>query len=197
MPSPPHTLFSGAERPPGWEHRQAPEQLPFRIGQQLIAPVHGCFECPLPRDGCARAAREQPESILQPDVDLIHRQDRHACRGQLDRERNTIETAADLCDHSRVGRSHRQTRFNGGRTLDEESGGLGLERRVGAESRQRLGQRQRRDAADCLSRHSERFTARRDNPQRRRPSEQRLSELGTGIDQVFAVVQHEENLTIV
>ena len=56
--------------------------------------------------------------------------------------------------------------------------------------------RQRGDTVDGLAGHSQRFTARRNNPERRCFTEQRLDELGAGGDQVLAVVQHEQELTM-
>ena len=64
-------VLGGLERPRGWEHRQAAEQLPFDIRQQLVTPVHGRLERPLPRDRRPRAAGEQAESVLQPRLDLL------------------------------------------------------------------------------------------------------------------------------
>ena len=64
-------VLGGLERPRGWEHRQPAEQLPFDIRQQLVTPVHGRLERPLPCDGRSRAAGEQAESVLQPRLDLL------------------------------------------------------------------------------------------------------------------------------
>jgi hypothetical protein len=64
-------LLSGLERPPAREHGQAREQPAFSIRQQLVTPVDGRFQRPLPRDGRPRSARQQPEPILQPCVDLL------------------------------------------------------------------------------------------------------------------------------
>ena len=59
-----------------------------------------------------------------------------------------------------------------------------------------LRERQRGDTIDDLAGHAQRFTARRENPQRRRFAEQGLDELGAGGNQVLAVVQHEQERTI-
>src|SRR5438093_6273743 len=49
-------VLSGLECPRGWEYRQPAEQLPFDIRQELVTPVHGRLERPLPRDGRSRTA---------------------------------------------------------------------------------------------------------------------------------------------
>ena len=46
----------------------------------------------------AAAAREQPERVVEPLRDLLGRQHAHARRGELDRERNAVEAAADVVD---------------------------------------------------------------------------------------------------
>ena len=130
MPSPPHTLLSGLERPRGWEHRQPAEQLPFDVRQQLVAPVHGRLERPLPGDGRSRAAGEQTESVLQPRLDLLRRQDDDAGGRQLDGERNPIETPADPGDGVGVVRRRCEGRIDGARALDEELCSLGVDERV-------------------------------------------------------------------
>jgi hypothetical protein len=53
-----------------------------------------------------------------------------------------------------------------------------------------------RGTADGLPGHSQGFTARRENPQRRRSAEQSLGDLGAGVDQVLAVIQDEQEMTI-
>ena len=59
-----------------------------------------------------------------------------------------------------------------------------------------LRKRQRRDTTDRLAGHSQRLTARRENPQRRRAAEQGLDQIGAGGDQMLAVVQHEQECAI-
>jgi len=64
-------VLSSLERPRRREYRQPAKQLSFDIRQELVTPVHGRLERPLPRDGRSRAAREQAESVLQPRLDLL------------------------------------------------------------------------------------------------------------------------------
>ncbi len=95
-------LLGGLERPAGGEHGQTAEQLTFDMRQQLVAPVHGRLERPLPRDGCARAAGEQAEPVLQTRLDLLRRQDDDASGRELDGEGNAIEAPAESGDGFRV-----------------------------------------------------------------------------------------------
>ena len=65
-----HAL-GGRKCPRGRERREPAEQLLFDLRQQLVTPVYGRLERPLPCDGGSRAAGEQAESVLQPRLDLL------------------------------------------------------------------------------------------------------------------------------
>ena len=130
MPSPPHTCSAASSVHAAGNTDEPAEQLPFDIRQQLVTPVHGRLERPLPCDGRSRAAGEQAESVLQPRLDLLRRQDDDAGGRQLDGERNPIETPADTGDGVRVVRGRCEGGVNGARTLDEELCGLGVDERV-------------------------------------------------------------------
>ena len=52
----------------------------------------------LPRHGRPRSSSHQPESILEPGLDLFRRQHSEPRGRQLDGERNAVEAAADAND---------------------------------------------------------------------------------------------------
>ena len=91
-PSPPHTCSAASSVHPPGNTESRPNNSPFGIREQLVAPVHGRLERPLPGDRRSRAAGEQAESVLQARLDLLRRQDHGAGGRQLDGERNPIET---------------------------------------------------------------------------------------------------------
>src|SRR5262249_33703833 len=66
-----------------------------------------------------RPSGEKPEALVQSIEDLRRAEGSDPCRGELDRERNAVETPADLADHGIV-RSEREIRRRGARTLDEK-----------------------------------------------------------------------------
>jgi hypothetical protein len=82
----------------------------------------------------AASAREQTESVCEPVGDLLRRQVRHTRRRELDRERNAIQSAADLDDRRATVRTEREGRLHRFRALREEPHGfraVGLRRIVG------------------------------------------------------------------
>ena len=122
-------LLGGVERPRGRKHRQPAEQLPFDIRQQLVTPVHGRLERPLPCDGRSRAAGQQPEPVLQPRLDLLRREDDDAGGRQLDGERNPVETPADARDRAGVAGVGAKAGSTALARVDEELRGLGVDER--------------------------------------------------------------------
>jgi len=63
--------LSGLEGEPAGEDRQSLEQQALGFEQQCIAPVDRCLKRLVARDGGARAAGQQAESVMQPLEDLL------------------------------------------------------------------------------------------------------------------------------
>ena len=101
-------------------------------GQQVPAPVDERLERLLARQGGPPAAGQQPEPVAQALEDLADGQDRHARRGQLDGQRDAVETLADLGHDRRIGGRQLEPGATAIGALGEEShrvrGGQGLER---------------------------------------------------------------------
>ena len=60
------------ETPSTGKDRELAQQPAFGLREQVVAPVNRGLERALPGDRRPAPAREQPESIFQPDVDLLH-----------------------------------------------------------------------------------------------------------------------------
>ena len=88
-------LLGGVQRPPAAEHREPPQHDPLVVGEQVVAPVEGGLERPVP--GLARpgAGREQREPVVEPRRDLVEREGLHPCRRELEGQRHAVEPAAD------------------------------------------------------------------------------------------------------
>ena len=71
------------------------------------------------------AAGEQPEAVVEPRGDLVRRHRRHPRRGELDRERDPVEAAADLSDGVDVRLAEGERRIGGGGPCDEQPDRLG------------------------------------------------------------------------
>ena len=80
------------------EHAESAQQRAFGRVEQLVAPVDRRSQRLQPRQRAALAAGQQAEAVGQPGGDVLDRQDAHARRGQLDRERDAVEVLADLGD---------------------------------------------------------------------------------------------------
>ena len=93
-------------RPAAGEDREPPQQSPVVVGQQVPAPVDQRVERLLPRHRRPAATGEEPEPVAEPPRDVVGRHDGHAGRGELDRERDPVETPADL-GHGRDVRGRR------------------------------------------------------------------------------------------
>jgi hypothetical protein len=95
------------------------------------SPVHGGLERALPRDGGSRASGEQAEPVVEPRLDLLRCQYGHACCGQLDRQRNAIETLANACDRPCLPVSGAEGRIGRDRWRNSLSRPIKLVRSVG------------------------------------------------------------------
>jgi len=147
-----------------------------------------------PQRGAA-AAREQPEAILESSPDLLDAEDPQAGRRQLERQRDAVESGADLRDRRGVLRRDPEVGLRGRRPLDEQSDGLAPGQRLGRLGRRRVtgaGQRQRRHAEGRLAGDPQQFAAGGQHPHAGAATEEGVREAGGGLDQVLAVVQHEQ-----
>ena len=123
-------LLGGFERPPCWKDREATEQSSLRLGEQFVAPVDGRLERALARNRRAAPAGQQTETILQPSVDLVERQHVQPCSRQLDCERYSVETQADLGDRRDVAGGDSESSVDRQGTVHEQPRGFELEQRL-------------------------------------------------------------------
>ena len=110
---------------------------------------------------------------------MLHRQDAHPGGGQLDRERQPVQLAAQLVDLGLVGVGDREV----GRD----------EPRPVAEQLNRLPLLKRRHWPGPLAFHAERLAAGGEDRQRGALGQQALDEGGDRAGQVLAVVKHDEH----
>ena len=117
-------LFRGFHCPAASEYRRAAEQRLFGRQQQIVTPVQRRAQRLLARLRRACAAGEQSESIIQPRIDLLHRQRANARRRQLQRQRYAVEPDAQLRDRRGARRGQRETGLLLSGPLDEQLYGL-------------------------------------------------------------------------
>ena len=78
------------------EHGQLPQECLFRLAQQTPAPLHRTSYRLLARQDRPRVAGKQRKGLLQLLQDLLHLQDVHTRRGQLNGQRDAVHFAADI-----------------------------------------------------------------------------------------------------
>jgi hypothetical protein len=126
----------------------------------------------LPLGRGPRPSGEERQPLLQPQQQRRQREHLDTRGGQLDRQRQAVETPADLGDLA----VRSEVRADGSRPLQEERYGFALSQRV--------------DRDLPLSVDVERLAA-RDEHGEPRARTNRLGYLRGGIDQVLEVVEHQ------
>ena len=162
------------------EDRQPPRQRALGFVEQVPAPVDDRTQGLVPRRSRPRAVREQPEPVAEAAADLVDRERAQASRRQFDRQRLPVELTADL-GHGRPQRGgDREARRHGGGPIGEQAYRVVVGQGV--------------DGMQHLTRHTERLAARREDPQAGRSDQEGFGEPRGGVDEVLAVVQHEQEL---
>ena len=120
---------------------------------------------------------------MQAVDDLGQRQRAHPRRRQLDRQRHPVQAPTDL--------GH-----GGGVVVGDGEVGPGQSGAVGEQLDGVVGQRQRGHLPHRFARHAERLAARGEHGQPRRGTEQGDDQLRARLEQVLAVVQHQQHLAV-
>lgn len=185
-------VLGGGEGPAAAEHGQPSEQHPLRPREQLVAPVHCVAQCLLAGVRGPAAGREHREPVNDAVGELTRREARQARRGQLQSKRDSVEPAADHADSRQL-------------VVVEDEIGRRLVRPVQEQSRRgearhpggrgaRVRDRERPDRQLDLSGHGQRLPAGGHDPQVRAVAQHGFDEGGDRLDEVLAVVQHDEDV---
>ena len=83
------------ERTPRREDRQPSEDGPLRLGQEVVAPVDRGAQRLMPRDRRPASAGQEAEAVVEACCDLLDRERPDPSRGELDRQRDPVQAAAD------------------------------------------------------------------------------------------------------
>ncbi len=173
------------ERGATGEHGEAPGQLPLVGPQQVPAPLDGRAQGAVARGGRAVAAVQQREMVVcgQSRGDLLDGELAQPRGRELDRQRQPVQRGADLGDGGAVGRTDDETGADGGRAVGEQP-----YRRV---VRPQWSQRQQR-----LAGQPERLPAGREHRDAGTFGQQGADQRRDGVDDVLAVVQHQQQLAV-
>jgi hypothetical protein len=182
----------GIDGEPAGEDREPLQEALLRLGEQLIAPVQRRTQGAVARQRRTAAAAEQTEDVVQAPRDLLGGYHPDAGGGQLDRQRDAVEPAADLRDRGAVRLAEAEGGEHGARAVDEELHRLAGGQPLRGELLRVVGERERGHQPGRLARNAERLAAARQQREARAAPQQRIGERGAGVDQVLAVVEHEQ-----
>src|SRR6185295_19381593 len=105
------------------------------------------------------------------------------------RQGDAVQLAANLGDSRRVSVAETEANQARGGALDEQPHGFGAGQGSGSGGGIGLRKRERADGIKNFRRNGQTFAAGGENNQLRASAEQRLGQLGTGLNKVFAVIQ--------
>jgi hypothetical protein len=149
----------------------------------------------LARQRGAASTCEQLKAVAEPFCNLLRCEELHARSRQLDRQRDAIQLLADLGYIRGVVSCQCKSRIRFLCTLGKEPRRFVAHKLPGvSQVFEILRQRQRWHTIDCLSIDSQRLPARRDDFQFGAGMQKMVREPGTGLDEVLAVIQHEQHL---
>ena len=140
----------------------------------------------------APGGRQHAKAVLEPREHLLGGERADPRRGELDGQREPIETPAESSDRGRVRIGQPERRARGLRALDEQTHGLGVRDRAERVVVRREGED--RHEPRTLSRDAECFAARGEKPDALACREYSLHDGRTGVDDVLAVVEDNEQL---
>jgi hypothetical protein len=146
-------LLGRLQRAAAGEHGQPPQQDLLGLRQEPVTPLDGRPQGLVMRQRGPRPAGQEPEPIAETVAQLLGGERAGTGCGQLDRQRDPVQTPADAGHRGRVLRCQREGRIHQPGPVDEQPHGLGAVDRCRV---QRL-HGQRRDAVRQLPGHAERL----------------------------------------
>ena len=139
---------------------------------------------------------EQPEHVVEPGGDLLGIEDAGPRGGQLDGQREPVEPLADVRDRHGVVVPQLERRPHRLGPLDEQADRLARGRHRAGDGLAGLRERERRHQPGALAAAPERLAARGHDAEPWAANEQRLRQAGARLDQMLAVVEHEQRIPI-
>ena len=166
------------QRRPAAERRQPPEHDLFGRLEEVVAPVDQAAQRLLAGLDPAAAAGEEREAVVEASGDVDEREGAQPGRGELDGERQPVEALDQLHGEGLLLRPDREVGPDRGGSRRQQVQGL-----VAG---------QRGDRPRDLAGHRERLAARGQHVQPRALGEEGRHQLRGRVDDVLAVVEHDE-----
>ena len=161
------------------EHTRSREQQLLLVIEQLIRPCHCGPQCLMTLEAAATRPPKQLEAVVEPRQQIGRTERTDPGRGQFDRQRDPVQTTADLADRRAVlGREHQR-----------------LVRRVGTvhEEQDRVVGSERRHTYHPLAGDAERFATRRQHGHSGDCGSDRLDQLAHRTKHVLTVVDDQQH----
>ncbi len=114
-------VLSSREIEPAGEDRKTSEKRRLFLAEQVVGPADRVLEGSLPAHRRLRGCGEDPERRLELVGEVEEGESADPCRGQLDAERNPVETTADPGDGFQVGVRRGEIRLHPGGPVEEET----------------------------------------------------------------------------
>ena len=175
------------------EDPEAIEDRAIAFVEQRIGPLDRGPQRLMPLDPATPSTGEEPEPFVEEPRDLGRAHAGNPRGGELDRQRDRVEPPADLHDLLRIRRVELQPGPRGRGAIHEQPHRLTPRNRLQARLRRRRDV-ERRHAQQPLAGHAERLAARRQHPHPRRGAQDRLRHLRRFVQEMLAVVQHDQRL---
>ena len=183
--------LGGFELEVGGEHPEPAEECPFVVIEEVVAPLDGAEQRLLSGCGGAIGTGEQLEPLPETLDDLAGRHRPETGRSELDGERDAVEVATDRHDVGDVVGGDLEGQVGEAGSFGEQPdgvvghGGGGFD--VG------VGHRERRHPVHHFAGDAEALAAGGEHGELRASREEFAAESGDGVDDLFAVVEHEQD----
>ena len=177
------------QRPTVPERGQLDEEILFRRGEEIEAPLDHGGQRAVPCGRCPAPTAEKVEPSGQSIAQLTDPQVLQGGRGQLDGERKAVEASDDLGNlpDGHVVPGELGSRLHS--SIEEESNRAAVDRSI---TRLELGQGHGTERLHALAVDVQCFPTRGENPDVRAQSQELLDERRDGLNQVLTVVEDEQ-----
>ena len=172
------------------EPTQATEPEPLLLVEQVVAPVDGGLQGLMPVACRPGVVHQQAEPLVEPLHDLGRRHHAQPRHGELDRQRYAVEAPAEIDDVADVRRVDGEPGVDQAGPLDEQPNRVvpHRSRRIGGARRHP----QRRNHVDRLAPDPQRLAAGGQHLHLRTTSEDSPHQHRDRVEQVLAVVEHQQ-----
>ena len=186
----PAAATAASRENPARQHSEPAQHGPLLGGEQAQAPVDGGLHRALPIRDVALAAAHRAAAVVEAGDEIVDPQHRGLSGGELQRQGQTVEPAAQLDHRGDVVVGQREPCVRPVSALDEQLHGRNSDRGVDGCDRRR--ERKGVDAEHLLAGDAERFSARRDDPDAGSGRQQLGDEARRPVGNVLAVVDHDQ-----